>query len=153
MQPLFASKQTSARIDFLRQGGRLVSRKGTHNVKILTKNQTKTIVPYTHAAVTARKKHTLTTASASDCRACYLRPTETASCKRTSNLALAAGFQLVERALNGDLHQANFWGLAMFCHGKWSGILAFSVSLSSTSYMRGVFVLALLHKDNKLRSI
>ena len=34
--PLFASKQTFARIDFLRQGGRLVSRTGTHNVKILT---------------------------------------------------------------------------------------------------------------------
>ena len=32
--PLWASKQTSARIDFLRQGGRLVDKKGTHNVKI-----------------------------------------------------------------------------------------------------------------------
>ena len=30
----FASKQTFARIDFLGQGGRLVTRKGTHNVKI-----------------------------------------------------------------------------------------------------------------------
>ena len=36
--PLFAPKQTSARIDFLRQGWRLVGRKGTHNVKTLTKN-------------------------------------------------------------------------------------------------------------------
>jgi len=77
-------------------------------LNFLLKTRQNTIVPYTYAAVTARKKHTLTTASASDCRACYLRPTETASCKRTSNLALAAGFQLVERALNGDLHQANF---------------------------------------------
>ena len=34
-QPLFASKQTFARIDFLRQGGRLVGKKGTHNVKFL----------------------------------------------------------------------------------------------------------------------
>ena len=32
--PLWASKQTFARIDFLRQGGRLVDKKGTHNVKI-----------------------------------------------------------------------------------------------------------------------
>ena len=32
--PLFAPKQTSARIDFLRQGGRLVDEKGSHNVKI-----------------------------------------------------------------------------------------------------------------------
>ena len=38
--PLFASKQTFARIDFLRQGGRLVSYEGTHNVKICTKNFT-----------------------------------------------------------------------------------------------------------------
>ena len=38
MQPLFASKQTFARIDFLRQGEQLVDEKGTHNVKISTKN-------------------------------------------------------------------------------------------------------------------
>ncbi len=31
--PLFASKQTFARIYFLRQGERLVDKKGTHNVK------------------------------------------------------------------------------------------------------------------------
>ena len=31
--PLLALKQTSARIDFLRQGGRLVDKNGTHNVK------------------------------------------------------------------------------------------------------------------------
>ena len=37
-QPLFASKQTFARIDFLRQGGRLVDKKVTFYVKILTKN-------------------------------------------------------------------------------------------------------------------
>ena len=38
MQPLFASKQTFARIVFLRQGEQLVDEKGTHNVKIPTKN-------------------------------------------------------------------------------------------------------------------
>ena len=38
--PLFASKQTFARIDFLRQGGRLVSYEGSHNVKKHTKNFT-----------------------------------------------------------------------------------------------------------------
>ena len=41
MPPLFASKQTFARIDFLRQGERLVDEKGTYYVKFLTKNQTK----------------------------------------------------------------------------------------------------------------
>ena len=39
--PLFASKQTFARIDFLRQGGRLVDKKGTHNVKFFAENWTK----------------------------------------------------------------------------------------------------------------
>ena len=38
--PLLAPKQTSARIDFLRQGERLVDKKGTHNVKILTEKET-----------------------------------------------------------------------------------------------------------------
>jgi len=38
--PPLASKQTSARIDFLRQGGRLVGKKGTHNVKIRAKKLT-----------------------------------------------------------------------------------------------------------------
>ncbi len=36
--PLLAPKQTSARIDFLRQGERLVDKNGTHNVKILTES-------------------------------------------------------------------------------------------------------------------
>ena len=35
---LFAPKPTLARIDFLRQGWRLVNKKGTHNVKFITKN-------------------------------------------------------------------------------------------------------------------
>ena len=39
-QPLFASKQTFARIDFLRQGGCLVGKKGTHNVKFLAEKLT-----------------------------------------------------------------------------------------------------------------
>ena len=39
--PLFASKQTSARIDFLRQGGRLVGKKGSHNVKFYAEKRTK----------------------------------------------------------------------------------------------------------------
>ena len=38
--PLLASKQTFARIDFLRQGERLVGKNGTHNVKIYTKKFT-----------------------------------------------------------------------------------------------------------------
>ena len=39
--PLFASKQTFARIDLLRQGARLVDKKGTHNVKFHAEKLTK----------------------------------------------------------------------------------------------------------------
>jgi len=41
MQPLFASKQTFARIEFLRQGGQLVDKNGTFSVKILAEKWTK----------------------------------------------------------------------------------------------------------------
>ena len=40
MHPLFASKQTFARIEFLRSDGRLVDYEGTHNVKILAEKVT-----------------------------------------------------------------------------------------------------------------
>ena len=39
--PLLTPKQTFARIDFLRQGERLVHKRGTHNVKILAEKITK----------------------------------------------------------------------------------------------------------------
>jgi len=39
--PHFASKRTFARIDFLRQGWRLVDRKGAHNVKIYAEKLTR----------------------------------------------------------------------------------------------------------------
>ena len=41
MLPLFASKQTFARIVFLQQGLRLVRRKGTFNVKLIPKTRQK----------------------------------------------------------------------------------------------------------------
>ena len=63
-KPHFAPKQTFARIDYLRQGGRLVDGKGTHNVKIPTKNYTKTILPRTRAWSTSGKTLRLTTDSA-----------------------------------------------------------------------------------------
>ena len=40
MLPSFASKQTFARIDFLRQGGQLVDKKATFSVKFPTKKFT-----------------------------------------------------------------------------------------------------------------
>ena len=40
MQPPFASKPTFARIDFLRQGERLVEKVASNNVKIYAENKT-----------------------------------------------------------------------------------------------------------------
>jgi len=40
MQPLFASKQTFARIDFLQQGGQLVDKNATFSVKNLAEKRT-----------------------------------------------------------------------------------------------------------------
>ena len=44
-------------------GGRLVDKKGTHNVKIYAENQTKTILLHTRAWATAQKTPSLTTAA------------------------------------------------------------------------------------------
>ena len=70
MLPPFASKQTFARIDFLRQDRRLVDEKGTHNVKLLPKTRQNAIVPHTGARVTEQKACMLTFASASGWRTC-----------------------------------------------------------------------------------
>ena len=51
-------------MDFLGQGGHLVDGKGTHNVKIPTKNYTKTILPRTRAWSTSGKTLRFTTDSA-----------------------------------------------------------------------------------------
>ena len=53
--PLLASKQTSARIDFLRQGGRLVDGKDTFCVKFLAESLTKTFVSPTRLWATSPK--------------------------------------------------------------------------------------------------
>jgi len=57
-KPPFASKQTFARIDFLRQGGCSVGRKGTYNVKILAENYTKEDVSNTRVWATERQAGT-----------------------------------------------------------------------------------------------
>ena len=103
MLPLFASKATFARIDFLRQSERLVDEKGTHSVKFLAEKQTKAMMPHTRTWATARKTRTFTPVRASGCRVCCSRLTETTLWKRRSNLPSTAGFQLVECVLNDFL--------------------------------------------------
>ena len=53
--PLWASKQTFARIYFLRQGGRLVDGKGTFCVKFLAESLTKAFMPPTRLWATLPK--------------------------------------------------------------------------------------------------
>ena len=66
--PLFAPKQTLARIDFLRQVGDWWTKKALRMLNFLLKTrQNNNSVVCTHMA-TARKTRTLTTASANGCR-------------------------------------------------------------------------------------
>ena len=67
----FASKQTFARIDFLRQVGDWWTKKALRMLNFLLKiRQKKTIVTYTHAGAAEWETRTLTSTSASGCRAC-----------------------------------------------------------------------------------
>ena len=109
-------------------------------------------MPHTCAWATAQKTRTLTTVSASLCRPCCSRPTETTSWKCRNNLPLIAVFELVENVLNG-FRQVVFDAQPRFDTDQWGRNSDFIVSLSSTPHMSSVFVLVLLHKDNKLRSI
>ena len=70
---------------------------------------------HTRLWATSRKTRAFTLARASGCRACCSWPLETASWKRRSNRALAAGFQLVGHGLN-DCHRVTFSGLTTFYH-------------------------------------
>ena len=66
-----ASKQTFARIDFLRQVGDWWTKKALRMLNFLLKTrQKKTIIPYKHVGATERETRTLTSAKASGCRAC-----------------------------------------------------------------------------------
>ena len=56
-KPLFASKTTSARIDFLRQGGQLVDKNGTFSVKNIAEKWTKRDVTIISAHGQQQGKH------------------------------------------------------------------------------------------------
>lgn len=56
-KPLFALKTTSARIDFLRQGGQLVDKNGTFSVKNIAEKWTKRDVASIYAHGQQQGKH------------------------------------------------------------------------------------------------
>ena len=62
-------------------------------------------MPHIHMWVMPQKARTLTTSSASGCRAGHARPTKAASCKGRGMLPSTADFQLVENTRN-DFNQS-----------------------------------------------
>ena len=83
--PLLASQQTSARIDFLRQGERLVDKKPLFVLNFLPKTIQNDCAAYVCMG-NGRSPHRLTTANANGCRACSSWPMGAASWKRRSYL-------------------------------------------------------------------
>ena len=115
MLPCFASKQTYARIDYLRTDGNWWGEKTLTMLKFLLKTIQNKCTVNTREWATARKTYRLETASASGCRACCSWATATASWKRRNNRPSASSFQLVETAWN-NFRPTNFWDLSVFCH-------------------------------------
>ena len=98
----------------------------------------------------ARKADTLTTANANGCRACCTRPTERALSKRRRHLPLTAGFQIVENTLN-DFRLVTFRNITTFCQSLMEQRSRFHrILVQYFVHERGVFILVLQHKDNKL---
>ena len=90
MPPLFASKQTLARIDFLQPSERLADKKALIKLNLLLKTIQKNYAVNTRGWATTQKTCRLATASASGCGGCCSRPTKTTSWKSRSNLPLTA---------------------------------------------------------------
>ena len=116
--PLFASTTTFARIDFLRQGERLVNKKGTYNVKFLTENKTKQIMPRTRAKGNGDGKHVCLQPPAQAVAA------HAAHSQRRLHQANAEvighwqmGFSLY-RAHQMVSPMPPFWGVTTFCDGQ-----------------------------------
>lgn len=146
MLPCFASKQTYARIDYLRTDDNWWGEK----TLIVLNSSLKTIqnkcTVNTREWATARKTCRLATASASGCRTCCSWATATASWKSRNNRPSASNFQLVETAWN-NFHPTTFYDLTAFCHKQMEQNSYFIVSLSSISYTYRVISLVLQHKD------
>ena len=124
-----------------------MDKKGTHNVKFITKTRQNKYAINSREWPTAPKTCTLATSSASGCRACYLH---TASCKRRTNLPFTAKFSTCRECMEQ---------LPPSCLLKYNHVLpqtngavfqVFIVSPSSTLCMSRMFISVLPHKENKL---
>ena len=145
--PLSAPKQTSARIDFLRQSERLVEKMALTMLKFLLKVRQNNYAAYTREWATAQRTRALATASASGYRACCPRPTETTPCKRRSNLPLAARLstcsERMEQLPPGRLLKHSH----VLPQTNGAAFLVLSYLCPETSYMSGVSILVLQYKD------
>ena len=147
--PLFAPTTTFARINFLRQGGRLVNKKGTHNVKILTENKTTQTMPCTRAKGNGDGKHV-----------CLQTPAQAvaAHAAHSQRRQHQANAEVIgHRQMGFDLYSVHqmvspmppFWGVTTFATDKQGRIFRFSVSLFGISHTNEMFILVLQHKDNQ----
>ena len=106
-------------------------------------------MPHTRAWATARKARTLTTTSASGCRACSSWPTGTKLWKRRSHTPSRASFRLVENAVN-DFRQINFLRHnRVLPQTNGAKLQVFCILVQHFVHER-VFILVLQHKGNKL---
>ena len=117
MLPCFTSKQTYARIGYLRTDGNWWGEKTLIMLKFLLKTIQNKCTVNTREWATARKTYRLETASASGCRACCSWATATASWKHRNNRPSASSFQLVETAWN-NFRPTTFWNLTAFWHNQ-----------------------------------
>ena len=119
--PLLASKQIFARIDFLRQGERLVDKKATFCVKFLAKNYTKRLCRIRVHGQRHRKHVGLQRpAQAAVGHVAHDQPRRHHG-KAEVICYRQPGFQLVENAWN-NFRQVAFWNIPTFCHRQFGAI-------------------------------
>ena len=133
----------------MRQGEHLVDKKGTYDVKFLTKNYTKAPMPHTHTWATAQKPHTLTIDSASSCRACCSQATDAALWKRRSKAAINGQFSTCRRCIECLLPSCFFETQPRLATSKRGQDFRFYRIFVPTSHMGGVFIVVLRHKGHK----
>ena len=153
MPPLFASKQTFARIVFFGKVNDWWTKRVLKMLNFTPKTRQNRLGCVHAQRQRKRKAGRLTTTSTSGCWACSSQPTATAACKRRRNRALADGFRLVEKTWKA-FGQAAFWCATTLCHREmeqhFSDVIA---SLPSALRMYGIFILLLQNKEGKHLSI
>ena len=153
MPPLFASKQTFARIVFCGKVNDWWTKRVLKMLNFVPKTRQNRLSRVRAKRKRRRKAGRFTTTITSGCWACSSQPTATAACKCWWNRALTDGFRLVENTWK-TFRQAAFWGATAFCDGQMQQNFSdFITALPSALHMNGIFILLLQNKDGKHLSI